>query len=149
MPCRCAAQGMCVYRVWRDDAYLRDMMLLLQELQVRLVDAAQTVLRQLACLIALHAVADSHAHEWCTVCAWQGMCKRGWEVHKGPVLLFVTHKCCSWCTAWLSTFQVEAIHRNLAFDWPPPRLPCRHVTCCGRSLPGLTASAGLRRTSPS
>jgi hypothetical protein len=26
-----------VYRVWRDDAYLRDMMLLLQELQVRLV----------------------------------------------------------------------------------------------------------------
>lgn len=27
-----------VYRVWRDDTYLRDMMLVLQELQVRLVN---------------------------------------------------------------------------------------------------------------
>lgn len=31
--CRCAARGMRVYRVWRDDTYLRDMLHLLQELQ--------------------------------------------------------------------------------------------------------------------
>lgn len=32
--CRCAATGMRVYRVWRDDSYLREMLTLLQELQV-------------------------------------------------------------------------------------------------------------------
>jgi hypothetical protein len=36
-----------VYRVWRDDAYLRDMMLLLHELQVRLVNCPS--LAQLTC----------------------------------------------------------------------------------------------------
>lgn len=32
--CRCAATGVRVYRLWRDDGYLRDMMGLLTQLQV-------------------------------------------------------------------------------------------------------------------